>query len=189
MDRDDLIAAPRRLETPRLHLESPRREHAEAFAESLNASLDTLEFIGWARVLRDLPWAQRFCDRGRQAVEAGEDLIFNAFERGAGVYVGRIDLHSWHFATPRCEVGYVGDSRLRGTGLMREAVLAVVQLAFDLGAARVQALSDVRNHRAVHFAEHALRFSREGTLRHYERGSDGRLGEQALFAAYNPRAT
>ena len=188
MDREDLIAAPRQIDTPRLHLESPRIEHASAFAESLNASLESLTFIGWARVLRDVPWAERFCERGRQAVESGEDLIFSAFERDSGVYVGRIDLHTWDFEAPRCEVGYVGDVRLRGTGLMREAVLAVVQMAFDLGVARVQALSEAGNLRAVHFAETALGFTREGVLRNYERDTQGQLGEQVLFAAYNPRA-
>lgn len=188
MDREDLIAAPRSLDTPRLHLEAPRAEHAPALAESLNASLPSLAFIGWARVLRDVDWARRFCQRSLESVERGDDLVFSAFERGSGAYVGRIDLHSWHFAAPRCEIGYVGDARLRGSGLMREAVLAVVDLAFALGAVRVQATSDVRNLRAVHFAEHALGFSREGVLRCYERDIDGRPCDHAVFAAYNPRA-
>jgi len=96
-----------------------------------------------------------------------------------------VDLHSWDFATPRCEVGYVGDVRTAGRGLMREAVLACVDLAFQLGAARVQALSEAGNLRALHFAEHALGFVREGELRNYERDAQGRLGSQVLFAAYN----
>jgi RimJ/RimL family protein N-acetyltransferase len=96
-----------------------------------------------------------------------------------------VDLHSWDFATPRCEVGYVGDVRTAGRGLMREAVLACVDLAFQLGAARVQALSEAGNQRALHFAEHALGFVREGVLRNYERDAQGKLGSQVLFAAYN----
>ena len=75
-----------------------------------------------------------------------------------------------------------------GRGLMREAVLATVELAFTLGAARVQALSEIGNARALHFAEHALGFTREGVLRHYERDAHGQLGQQVMFAAYNPRA-
>ena len=69
---------------------------------------------------------------------------------------------------------------------MREAVLACVDLAFSLGAARVQALSEATNTRALHFAEHGLGFMREGLLRHYERDAQGRLGDQVLFATYNP---
>ena len=39
----------------------------------------------------------------------------------------------------------------------------------------------------MHFAEHALGFTREGVLRNYERDAQGRLGDQVLFAAYNIR--
>jgi RimJ/RimL family protein N-acetyltransferase len=141
-----------------------------------------------------LLWAQRFVAGGWDYVERGEDLIFYAFERQSaagegtelGRYVGRVDLHSWHFETPRCEVGYVGDVRTQGQGLMREAVLACVDLAFSLGAKRVQALSEADNYHAIRFAEQALGFTREGVLRHYERDAQGNLGEQVMLAAYPP---
>ena len=41
------------------------------------------------------------------------------------------------------------------------------------------------NGRALHFAEHALKFTREGVLRNFERDAQGRLGSQVMFAAYN----
>ena len=188
MDRQDLIAAPRELLTPRLHLLAPLPEHAAPFVESLNLSLPGLRFISWGREAHDLAWAERFMHREQRMVETGECLVFHAFVREEGAYVGRIDLHSWDFDAPRCEVGYVGDVRTAGRGLMREAVLALVDLAFALGAARVQALSEIGNTRALHFAEQALGFTREGVLRNYERDAQGNLGEQVMFAAYNPRA-
>jgi RimJ/RimL family protein N-acetyltransferase len=167
---------------------------AAAFVESLNLSLPGLRFIGWGQTEKTLLWALRFVAGGWDYVERGEDLIFYAFERqGAaaegtelGRYVGRVDLHSWHFETPRCEVGYVGDVRTQGQGLMREAVLACVDLAFSLGAMRVQALSEADNHHAIQFAEQALGFTREGVLRHYERDAQGNLGQQVMLAAYPP---
>ena len=100
-----------------------------------------------------------------------------------GAYVGRIDLHSWDFNVPRCEIGYVGDVLSAGRGLMREAALACVNLAFQLGALRMQALRESTNHRALHFAERALGFRREGELRHDERDVQGRLGSRVMFAA------
>jgi RimJ/RimL family protein N-acetyltransferase len=182
----------------RLRLLAPAPAWAEqiaaAFVESLNLSLPGLRFIGWGQTEKTLIWALRFVAGGWDYVERGEDLIFYAFERqGAaaegtelGRYVGRVDLHSWHFETPRCEVGYVGDVRTQGQGLMREAVLACVDLAFSLGAMRVQALSEADNHHAIQFAEQALGFTREGALRHYERDAQGNLGEQVMLAAYPP---
>jgi RimJ/RimL family protein N-acetyltransferase len=186
LDRTHLIQAPRELRTPRLVLHAPRAEFAPLFVESLNTSLPGLGFIGWAQHAQTLAWAERFMAGGLAYVEEGDCLIFHAFEGASGCYVGRVDLHSWDFQVPRCEVGYVGDVRLQGRGLMREAVLACVQLAFELGAARVQALSEAANLRALRFAESALGFRREGVLRNFERDAQGRLGEQVMFASYNP---
>jgi RimJ/RimL family protein N-acetyltransferase len=183
-----LKAAPRAFATGRLRLEAPRIEHAPAFFESLNVSRGALNFIAWGREPHDLAWAERFCVRAVELIEQGGYLVFNAFEQNTGAYVGRIDLHSFDFEAPRCEIGYVGDVRVAGQGLMREAVLGVVQFGFGLGLARIQALSETGNHRALRFAE-ALGFTREGTLRNYERDIEGGLGEQALFATYNPAAS
>ena len=83
----------------------------------------------------------------------------------------------------RAEIGYVGDATVQGQGLMREAVLAVLDFAFELGFARVEAISELSNHRALHFAQ-SLGMVREGTLHHRERGVHGELVDQALFAAW-----
>ena len=186
MDRTDLIAAPRELRTPRLRLQSPRAEHAAAVHESVNASLPTLGFIAWAQSPWDLARAERFCLGGLSLVDEGECLISNAFRLDDGAFVGRIDLHSFDFETPRAEIGYVGDVRQAGQGLMREAVLAVIEFAFSLGFVRVQALSEAQNLRALHFAERALGLTREAVLHHFERDARGQLGDQVLFAAFPP---
>ncbi|MCY7316143.1 MAG: GNAT family N-acetyltransferase [Rubrivivax sp.] len=194
MDRHDLSRAPELLHTARLTLHAPRPEFGPLFVESLNRSLPGLRYICWAQKARDANWGVDFMSKGRDYVAAGEDLIYCAFERqpagssALGAYVGRIDLHSWDFSVPRCEIGYVGDVLSAGRGLMREAALACVQLAFDLGAVRVQALSEAGNTRALHFAQHALGFTREGELRHYERDAQGRLGTQVMFAAIKAEA-
>jgi RimJ/RimL family protein N-acetyltransferase len=182
---EDLPLAPRELLTPRLRLAAPHASHAAAVAESINASLPALRFISWGQREVDLAWATRFCERGLKYVEDGECLIFNVFEQDGGAFVGRIDLHTFDFEAPRAEMGYVGDIRRAGRGLMREAVLAVVQLGFQVGLARIHAISDTRNQRALHFAE-ACGFTLEGVLRAYERDPWGELCTQAIFATYNP---
>ena len=194
MDRSDLSRAPELVRTARLDLHAPRPEFGPIFVASLNRSLPGLSHIGWAQQARTVEWGVDFMVKGREHMAAGEALTYYAFERdGAaagelGAYVGRIDLHSWDFDAPRCEIGYVGDVLSSGRGLMREAALACVDLAFQLRAARVQALSEADNLRALHFAERALGFTREGELRHFERDAQGRLGTQVMFAAYNSNA-
>lgn len=181
MDAARLIHAPRGLSTPRLQLHSPLPAHAAAVCESVNASLPALRFIHWAQTPWDLARAEAFCARGQALVAAGDCLIFNAFRRTDGAFIGRVDLHSFDFDTPRAEIGYVGDVRHAGQGLMLEAVRAVLGLAFALGFVRVQALSEADNHRALHFAE-AVGLRPEGVLRHYERDAQGRLGDQVILA-------
>ncbi|HSW04471.1 GNAT family N-acetyltransferase [Aquabacterium sp.] len=187
MDRHDLIAAPRELLTPRLRLESPREAHAPAFVDSLLRTLPALRFVGWGQLERDLAWALQFCQRGAALFDSGECVIYNAFHHGTGRYVGRIDLHTFDFEAPRCEVGYVGDEAHAGQGLMREAVLAVMDLGFSLGLARIHALSDARNARALAFAQ-ALGMQREGLLQAYERDPQGGLCDMVMFAAISPQA-
>lgn len=182
MDRHDLIAAPRELRTPRLWLESPREAHAAALVDSLSRTLPALRFVGWGQLGRDLAWAQQFCRHGAELFDSGECVIFNAFHQATGRYVGRIDLHTFDFEAPRCEIGYVGDEATAGQGLMREAVLAVMALGFSLGLARIHALSDARNGRALVFAER-LGMQREGLLRAYERDPQGGLCDMVMFAA------
>jgi RimJ/RimL family protein N-acetyltransferase len=186
MNRHTLIRAPRRFETARLLLEAPARAHAAAVYDSVNTSLPTLGFIAWAQAPWTLERAIRFCEGGLKMVDDGECLIFNAFRRDNLTFVGRIDLHTFDFETPRAEIGYVGDARHVGQGLMREAVLGVVALGFKLGLVRIEAISEVDNQRALRFAEHALGFRCEGRLHHRERNARGDLCDQMMFATFPP---
>jgi RimJ/RimL family protein N-acetyltransferase len=185
MDSQDLKAAPRTLETLRLRLESPSQAHAAAFVDSLLRSMPALRFVGWGLAERDLAWGLDFCRRDALVVDRGNGLIFMAFERDSGRYVGRIDLHTFDFEAPRCEIGYVGDEAIAGQGLMREAVLAVMNLGFRIGLARIHAISDARNARALVFAER-LGMQREGLLRHFERDPQGELCDVVMFSALAP---
>jgi RimJ/RimL family protein N-acetyltransferase len=173
--------APRERSTARLRLLSARPEHAAAWLACLNASIPAWRFIEYGQSTRELPWSVEFCTRAQRFVDDGEALIFHAFEPASGACIGRIDLHSFDFQTPRGEIGYLGDPRFSGRGLMREAVQAVCGLGFELGLARIEAMSDTRNHRAIHFAL-GLGFTHEGVLRCHERDPQGGLCDVALLA-------
>jgi RimJ/RimL family protein N-acetyltransferase len=188
MARIDLKPAPNLLFTERLRLETPRADHAEAFAAGVQASMHTLAYVVWGAKPRDVDWARRFCEGDARSVAAGEDLVFHVFARADGAWVGRIDVHTISFDDARGEIGYVGDARHAGRGLMREAALAVIRLCFALGFQRIEALSDVRNARALHFAD-ALGMQREGTLRRHERDPQGRMCDQAIYAIVNEGPT
>jgi RimJ/RimL family protein N-acetyltransferase len=149
------------------------------------ATLPAMAYVGWSRQ-PDLSWAERFCHDDARCVAAGTDLIFHAFRQADDAWVGRIDVHSIDFNVPRGEIGYVGNLRLAGQGLMREAVLAVIDLCWQLGFARIEAMSDTRNQRALHFAR-IVGLHQEGVLRHHERDPQGELCDTVIFAALKPQ--
>lgn len=183
--RFGLSAAPATLHTPRLRLEAPRPDHAEAFAAGVAASMASLAYVAWGLRPRSVEWARRFCEDDAISLAAGEDLAFHVFALADGAWVGRIDVHSNDFVACRGEIGYVGHQQRTGQGLMREAVLAVIDLCFSLGYERIEAMSDARNARALHFAE-ALGLQREGVLRRHERDPQGQLCDMVLYATLRP---
>jgi RimJ/RimL family protein N-acetyltransferase len=184
MNRIDLKTAPNTLRTSRLVLETPRPDHAAAFADGVIASMPGLAYVTWGLRPRDVEWARRFCEDDARSVAAGEDLVFHVFEIADGGWVGRIDVHTIDFDASRGEIGYVGDLRRAGRGLMREAVLAVIGLCMRLGFERIEAMSDARNLRALHFAR-TLGMQCEGVLRRHERDAHGELCDMVLYATLN----
>jgi RimJ/RimL family protein N-acetyltransferase len=173
------------LQTPRIDLRLPSPAFAPAFLAAMQASLADWRYVGFAQQPRDLAWAERLCAGDVQWIADGEAIVYYPFERRTGALIGRIDLHTLDLDADRAEIGYVCDSRLAGRGLMREAALAVVEFAFEIGFERVEAMSDARNLRAVQFAR-ALGFVEEGLLRRHERDPQGRLCDMVLLARLKP---
>ena len=188
MDQRDLLCARHELLTPRLRLESPRLEHAPAILESVNFSLPGLKFVAWAQQAVDRVWADAFSQRGAHFVAKGDALIFYAFDRSDGAFVGIVDLHSFDFSVPAAQIGYVGDARRTGRGLMREATLAVIDLGFALGLQRIEAWCDVRNARSIRFAE-CLGMQSEGMRRSAERDPQGDLCDQLVLSRTRTAST
>lgn len=116
-----------------------------------------------------------------ESMGRGMEITYNVFERETGAHVGRIDLHSWDFDAPRCEIGYMADARTCGRGLLREAASACVELAFSIGAVRVQATTDQRNVRSIRFAK-ALGMREEGVLKNYSRDGNDELFDEVVLA-------
>jgi RimJ/RimL family protein N-acetyltransferase len=182
-----LAAAPTVLHGPRVRLETPRSEHAEAFAAGVLASMPELLYVVWSQRPVGTEWARHFCEDDARCTAAGQDLAFHVFALADGGWVGRIDVHSIDFDAARGEIGYVGHSQRSSQGLMREAALLVIELCFALGFERIEAMSDARNARALRFAE-GLGLQREGLLRRHERDPQGALCDMVLYAILRSRS-
>ena len=86
-------------------------------------------------------------------------------ERASGASIGTVGLHAYDTANRKIEVGYDLSRAHWGRGLMHEALVAVLDHAFEgLGVHRVEAFVHVANHRSSRLLER-LGFVREGTIR------------------------
>ena len=195
----DLCTAPREWRSSRLLLRVPQAGDAQRLMDSFNLSMPAYRFIHWAHRRHFRPFTleetQALVVRLQGYHAAGESLHYLALRapcgpaassaqgEGPGDVVGLLDLHSFDFDAPRAELGYTGDIRQARQGLMREAALAVTEIAFSLGFVRVQALSDQRNLAALAFAQSLPGFQREGVLHAFERDPWGQLSRQVCFAA------
>jgi RimJ/RimL family protein N-acetyltransferase len=180
-DKTIIQRAPKHLKTERLHLKAPDAEFAEALADSIAHSAQDYFFMPSWRAASDLDVAHDELVKSAQFGERGESLVWFAFEEHSDKLVGRLDLHGWDFVVPCCEIGCLADSRMTGRGLMREAALAIMDWAYAQGVVRIEAVTDVRNERAIRFAQ-ALGMQQEGVLRSADRDALGELCDLVMLA-------
>ncbi|TAG79460.1 MAG: N-acetyltransferase [Burkholderiales bacterium] len=181
MNEINLVNAPAQFATARCML---RKSELAMVDDRVAWALRTsamFEFTpNWRRSI-DPALAMRSLRSEMDAMARGEELIYNAYESASGAYVGRIDLHTWDFDAPRCEIGYMADAANCGRGLLRESCLALIEWALSQGVARVQALCDANNHRSIAFAQ-SLGMQQEGVMRNYGRNGSGELYDEVVLA-------
>jgi RimJ/RimL family protein N-acetyltransferase len=188
MNEIDLVNAPAQFATARCLLRKSELAMVDDRVAWARRTSAMFEFTpNWRRSV-DPELAMRSLQSEMDAMARGEELIYNAYESASGAYVGRIDLHTWDFDAPRCEIGYMADAATCGRGLMRECCLHLIAWARSQGVARVQALCDSNNHRSIAFAK-SLGMQHEGVLRNYGRNGSGELYDEVVLATVADRAT
>jgi len=151
------------LVAPRVRL----RALDERDADALFAMFSNPETMRW---WSSGPWPDRsradaLLAKARDDLARGEAIRWGVERRDTGVLAGTCSLFAFSAQNRRAEVGYLLAHEHWGAGLMREAIGAVTDWAFDaLGLIRVEADVDPRNAASLRLVE-ALGFRREGLLR------------------------
>jgi len=163
-ERFDFAAIPR-LQTDRLILRaiSPERDLSalfELFADPQVAEYtDTGPFATMAEAAEVMAWISSIFDerRGlRWAVTASAD---------DGTLIGTCGFNRWHRWNDSAEIGYDLARRHWGSGLMTEAVSAMIRFGFErMGLNRIEADVTVGNDRSARLLD-KLGFEEEGVLR------------------------
>lgn len=162
---------------------------------------DLFAIFGDPRVMRywstpvwsDREQALRMVAADRDALAGREDLRLGLVRRDLGRVVGTVSLFRIDAGNRRAEIGYALGAEHQGAGLMSEALVALVDLAFDhqtgaplddLRLHRLEADIDPRN-AASAASLTRLGFQLEGTLR--ERWQvGGEISDSGLYGLLRP---
>lgn len=151
------------LVTPRVRL----RALDERDVDALFAMFSDAETMRW---WSSGPWpdrtrAQAMLAQSRESLARGEAIRWGVERRDTGALAGTCTLFAFSAQNRRAEVGYLLAREHWGAGLMREAIRAVTDWAFDTaGLIRIEADIDPENAASLRLAE-SLGFRREGLLR------------------------
>jgi RimJ/RimL family protein N-acetyltransferase len=181
-----LLDLPDTLETARLLLRTPQAGDGAIFLAALSASLPELR-----RYLGFLPWvkpdptpesAELYCRTTYLDYLQRKNLVYFIFEKSSGQLLGAAGLYRIDWTLPKAEVGYWSNSATTGQGFISEAVLRLVDFAFqELDMRRLELVSDEDNLPSRQLAERC-QFELEGILRNDRKTQDGSLGSSCMYA-------
>lgn len=176
------IRPPHEIHTERLILRSARAGDGPALREAIGVSL--AEFFPWlsfSAQLSDHETMEHVSRLAQDNFQEGEFYVWRVWEPD-GLLVGSVDLHSFDYAVPSCEIGYWLRSDRTGHGLAKEFVTAAIEAAQEtLKIMRIEARCDVRNEPSWHLAER-LGFEFEGIARNDSRDAAGELCSSKVYA-------
>ena len=173
-------ALPYSIETERLQLRCWDPADAGALAEATTGHQTWFSFAPWVAKIQSVDEALAFTRLSRGLFDLMQDFAFAVWSRSQGRLVGGAQLHVANPQTARVTIDYWLRPDAAGNGYAREAVAALLDVAFRRALAqRVEILVAVNNakSRAV---PTALGFHKEGVMRR-SMPVDGRLLDVVMY--------
>ncbi len=174
---------PMEIRTERIWLRSGRPGDEQALLEAIDSSLPELfPWTSFSAKPSDLATLEEVCRRSAEKFAAAEFFVWRLWEPDGRTMIGTVSLHSIDRAVPSAELGFWMRTSHTGKGLAREAVEAVLEVAWrDLDALRIEARCDTRNERSWRLVER-LGFELEGIARNDDRDAAGELCSTRVYA-------
>lgn len=174
---------PEQIESEHLIIRVARPGDGPVFNAAILQSLERLSpWLAWVSPPPTLEQSELSCQRAYERFLRNEDLMVFFFQKSDGLLVGGSGLHDADWDLRHFEVGYWGNARFAGRGLITEGVAALSEYAIrSLGATRVFLTTDEANTSSWRLAERAG-FEFEGTLRNDRRNLTGGLRNTRVYS-------
>jgi ribosomal-protein-serine acetyltransferase len=159
--------APEVIEGRRVVLRALRSSDAAALVELFRANRERLadSFPGAVAEVADHGRGEAYVAAKIAERTAGNGFWYALFGRGTEMLIGQVQLKNVDWSVQRAELAYLIDRKAEGTGLMREALEALLAVGFhELGLRKIFLRTIVGNARSAAIAGR-LGFVHEGTLR------------------------
>jgi len=157
------LQAPASIDSPRLQIRLVTRADLQDLMAVNGDEVVTrfLPYATWSAIADAHAWYERM----EKIQASGTALQFVLIERRTGLAVGTCLLFRFDAGSARAELGYVLGRARWGTGLMHEALAALIDAAFGaMSLRRLEAEVDPRNTASGRLLQR-LGFRREGLLR------------------------
>ncbi|GAA5116830.1 GNAT family N-acetyltransferase [Luteolibacter yonseiensis] len=174
---------PEQIESERLVIRVARPGDGAVFNAAILGSLESLApWLAWVTPPPTLEQSENSCRQAHARFLLNEDLMAFFFLKVDGSLVGGSGLHDADWDLRHFEMGYWGNSKYAGLGLMTEGVSALAGHALgSLGASRVFLTTDDRNVASWKLAER-VGFELEGTMRNERRNLAGALRNTRVYS-------
>ncbi len=178
------------LTTERLYLRCPREGDGVAVHEAVVESLQHLRAwpasLPWALAEPSVDASEIFCRESAAAFFKRTSFVYLVFDH-AGTFVASTSLHGINWKVPKFEIGFWCRATRQGNGYTTEAISRLIRYAIsDLGANRVDALTDERNAASRAVCE-ASGMQLEGILRNENITPSGVLCNTCVYAVASSR--
>ncbi len=182
-----LLDIPDSFETERLLLRTPRAGDGRMMNAAIVASHSLLQpWMEWAQYLPTLQESERYCRMMYSQYMGRTQFAYNLLRKTDGAFVGHSSLHTIDWTVPACEIGYWAHADYQGQGYITEAVLGIVNFAFEfIKMARIELRCNVRNTASAAVARRAG-FTLCGTLQNNTLDVYGGLRSTYVFEKLSP---
>ncbi|AHZ86388.1 Putative ribosomal N-acetyltransferase YdaF [Bdellovibrio bacteriovorus] len=165
----------------RITLKKHKIEMAETMFQYVDQDRERLgRFLPWVPLIGGVHEERDYIEMTQTQWQDFKMFDYGMYLNEGDIYMGNVGVHTISWDNDRCELGYWILGKFEGQGYVREAVLALEKVLFELGFYRIEIHCSGLNSRSSSVAENC-HYKFEARLRHHA-VENGQRRDTLVFA-------